>query len=173
MKDIDREAEQYLPGLTGVPAWPTLRAHLALRCLHGTPATDSLRHAASDPGALADALDPAAVLDYRLDSTGQHSTRQTGGRHRAGNPDRTPGTAPLGWLPPIPSAVAGDQGWGRYLRRRHQQLGQACAELRALAVAWTPTTAPTWAVPLLADSATTAGLATASPPRSAGWAGWG
>jgi len=180
LHDIDCAAEQYLPGLTGAPAWPTLRAHLALRCLEGIPAADSLRHAASDPAVLAGALEPAAVLDYRLDSTGQHSTgqhstQQTDRRGAwPGLPARAAGVPPLGWLPPVPSAVAGDQGWGRYLRRRDQQLGQACAELRALAVAWTPTTAPTWAVPLLPDPTTsTAGPAAASPAPPAGWGGWG
>jgi len=178
LHDIDRAAEQYLPGLTSAPAWPTLRAHLALRCLEGIPATGSLRHAARDPGALAGALDPAAVLDYRLDSTGQHSTgqhstHQTDRRDRAGNPARTPGTAPLPWLPPVPPAVADDDGWGRYLRRRDQQLAQAAAELRALTATWTPTTAPTWAVPLLAEPTTTAGPAAAPPAPPAGRGGWG
>jgi len=143
IRDIDRAAEQYLPGLTSAPAWPTLRAHLALRCLHGIPAADSLRHAGSDPAALADALDPAAVLDYRLDSTSQHSTHQID-RPGAwpGLPARAAGVPPLPWLPPVPPAVAAHDGWCRYLRRRDQQLRQASAELRALAAAWTPTRAP-------------------------------
>jgi hypothetical protein len=62
-------AEQIVPGLTGEPAWPTLRAHLLLLAAHGAdPATQLAATAGSHE--LNSADDRAAVVDWRLDDTG-------------------------------------------------------------------------------------------------------
>jgi hypothetical protein len=65
---LERHAETVLPGLTHAAAWVTLRANLALQAAAG-----------HDPAAVLDtaiaqreldtAVDPAAVLDWRLDPT--------------------------------------------------------------------------------------------------------
>ncbi len=152
---IDRTAEQHVPGLTRAPGWPTLRSHLAVRLLHGSSPTDSLHAALHGTRGLADAQDPAAVLDYRLDPTGQHHqpttspTRTPPGGQRNGSGLQV--TGPLPWLPAVPAPLATDPTWGRYLARRAQQVQLTGTEVRAQARAWTPTTAPAWALALLTD----------------------
>ena len=139
LQAIDTAAEKVHPGLTEAPAYPTLRAHLALLTLDGADPTRALRDAASRHE-LGSATDPAAVLDWRLDPTGQHSTARS-----------TVGTGPLPWLPAIPTALATDPMWGPYLAARHRQVSITAARVVAEAAALTPTTAPLWARPLVGE----------------------
>ena len=96
------QADQFVPGLTTEPAWPTLRAHL-LALAAGT-GQHPLRHmlAAASGRDLSSAGDMAAVLDWRL-------TALT---------PTDPG--PLPWLPGIPSTLHADPLWGIYMAKRSQ-----------------------------------------------------
>ena len=67
MDKIDAHAAALLTGLTEAPAWPTLRSHLALIALDDHSPL-KLLSAAVRIGSLADARDPAAVLDARIDN---------------------------------------------------------------------------------------------------------
>jgi len=96
------QADQYIPGLTTEPAWPTLRAHLlALAAESGTHPLRHLLTAASGRD-LRTAGDMAAVLDWRLPAL-----RPT-----------TPG--PLPWLPGIPETLHDHPVWGDYMAKRSQ-----------------------------------------------------
>ncbi|MGW4849031.1 MobF family relaxase [Nocardia brasiliensis] len=86
---IDHTAEQLHPGLTDSPAYPVLRQHLAMLTLTGTDPITALRTAIT-ARELDTATDPAAVLDWRLDATGAHST----------------GPGPLPWTPGLPTNTA-------------------------------------------------------------------
>jgi len=139
LQAIDAAAEQVRPGLTRAPAYPTLRAHLAVLTLHGTDPTQALR-AAAGGHELGSATDPAAVLDWRLDPTGRHSAARS-----------TAGPGPLPWLPAVPAALATDPTWGPYLAARRQQVSITAAQVASDAAALTPTTAPLWARPLVGE----------------------
>jgi DNA primase catalytic core len=130
---LDEAAERIRPGLTDAPAYPTLRAHLALLAVDGTDPTTLLdRVAGPHARELNTALDPAAVLDWRLDPAGQHTQ---GG--------------PLPWLPAVPTALTTDPHYGSYLNARAAQVTEIAAHLRSESAGWTPTTAPSWATRLL------------------------
>jgi conjugative relaxase-like TrwC/TraI family protein len=88
------QADQYLPGLTTEPGWPTLRAHLlALAAETGEHPLRHL-HAAATGRELHAAGDMAAVLDWRL-------------------PEPTPtDPGPLPWLPGIPPTLQDHPVWG-------------------------------------------------------------
>ena len=73
------------------------------------------------------------MLDWRLDPGGHHST----------------GAGPLPWLPGIPTAVAADSEWRPYLNERAHLVAELAAQIAADARAWTPTSAPDWAQPVL------------------------
>jgi len=139
LQAIDTAAEQVRPGLTRAPAYPTLRAHLAVLTLGGADPAQVLS-AAAGGHELGSATDPAAVLDWRLDPTGQHSTART-----------TTAPGPLPWLPAIPTALATDPTWGPYLAARHRQVSTTAAQVATDAAALTPTTAPRWARPLVGE----------------------
>ncbi len=172
---LDAAAEQALPGLTTAPAWATLQASLALHAATDpTHRTDSSAtnpaDPAADPVALAvqsatrvlnralaqgevrSAADPAAVLDWRLDLPHPNRPRPTQCRPTAALP---PGTArtqtpgPLAWLPAIPLGLETDPSWGIYLQARHGYTTMLAEQLADRARAWTPTSAPAWAAPLL------------------------
>jgi len=128
---LDSAAEQLLNGLSRAPAWPTLRAHLALLAVDGRDPAAALQQAAARE--LGSAADPAAVLDWRLDP--------------AGGPGRPAG--PLPWLPAIPPALADHPQWGRYLTARAEQVTGYAQLVRRQAAAMTPTAAPRWATRLL------------------------
>jgi DNA primase catalytic core len=131
---LDEAAEQLRPGLTTAPAYPTLRAHLTLLSAAGADPIALLRSAAGEQARELDtALDPAAVLDWRLDPTGLHSG----------------GSGPLPWLPAVPAALATNPQWGDYLTTRAARVAELAVQLRAQSADWTPTTAPTWATRLL------------------------
>jgi conjugative relaxase-like TrwC/TraI family protein len=99
--ELDR-VDQYLPGLTTEPDWPTLRAHLlALAAETGEHPLRHLQTAASGRD-LSTAGDMAAVLDWRLPEL----------------PPTNPG--PLPWLPGIPPTLHAHPVWGAYLARRSQ-----------------------------------------------------
>jgi DNA primase catalytic core len=148
MSRIDTAAEAALPGLTRHEAYPTLRAHLALCAVDGHAPADMLRRALSSDRGLADARDVAAVLDWRLDTTGRRSTAT--GRN----------SSPLSWLPPVPDALAADAEWGTYLHDRAEHVTAAAGDIAARAGNWTPTSAPGWALPIIdRDPALAADLA--------------
>ena len=88
------QADQYLPGLTTEPAWPTLRAHLL--ALAAETGQHPLRHmlTAAAGRDLRTAGDMAAVLYWRL-------------------PELAPADpGPLPWLPGIPETLRAHPVWG-------------------------------------------------------------
>jgi hypothetical protein len=99
--DLD-QADQYIPGLTAEPAWPTLRAHLL--ALAAETGRHPLRHllTAASEGDFRTADDMAAVLDWRLTAL------------------TPPDPGPLPWLPGIPSTFRADPVWGAYLAKRSE-----------------------------------------------------
>ena len=130
LTNLDAVAEQLLPGLRTAPAYPTLRAHLALLALDGHNPITTLR-ATFDQREVASALDPAAVLDRRL------------------QPSRTTPGGPLPWLAAIPASLTGNERWGSYLTERSERITDLAGQIRVLASTWTPTSAPSWASSLL------------------------
>jgi conjugative relaxase-like TrwC/TraI family protein len=94
------QADQYIPGLTTEPAWPSFRAHLlALAAETGEHPLSHLLTAASGRE-LRTAGDMAAVLDWRLTAL-------------------TPSDpGPLPWLPGIPETLHSDPVWETYLAKR-------------------------------------------------------
>jgi conjugative relaxase-like TrwC/TraI family protein len=99
--ELDK-ADQYIPGLTAEPAWPSVRAHLL--ALAAETGEHPLRHllTAASGRDLRTAGDMAAVLDWRL-------TALT---------PTDPG--PLPWLPGISPTFRADPVWGTYLEKRSQ-----------------------------------------------------
>ena len=139
MAAIDAGAESQLPGLTDAPAWPVLRQHLATVALDHLAGTTPEAHALAELDAairsreLDTADDRAAVLDWRLDHSGGHSA----------------GRGPLPWLPAVPPTLTAHAEYGPYLARRGALVNALATDVRAAAHAWTPTTAPRWARPLV------------------------
>ncbi|UUW92511.1 MobF family relaxase [Pimelobacter simplex] len=149
MDKIDVHAEVLLTGLTDAPAWPTLRSHLALTALDEHNPLKLLT-AAVGVGSLADARDPAAVLDARIDNLVAELNAA-----RPHDPDTPPPTqGPLPWLPGIPARLADNLDWGPFTATYHQLVGEhidaVCEEARG----WTGATAPVWAQPFLEDEDT-------------------
>jgi hypothetical protein len=96
------QADQYIPGLTAEPAWPTLRALLV--DLAAETGDHPLRHlqAAATGRDLRTAGDMAAVLYWRL-------------------PEPAPvDSGPLPWLPGIPEPLHAHPLWGVNLAKRSQ-----------------------------------------------------
>ena len=129
LASTDREIEAIWPGLTSEPAYPTLRAHLALRSLDDADPIATLLDADNERE-LGTSDDRAAVLDWRL------------GKSAAG---------PLPWLDGVPGRLAEHESWGPYLRRRCGRIMTLADAVRAEAQAWTPTAATQWAAGLTAD----------------------
>ncbi|MGN2641020.1 MobF family relaxase [Nocardia takedensis] len=129
---LDTAADAIHPHLTDSPAYPVLRQHLAHLSLTGTDPIAALRTAAA-ARELDTAADPAAVLDWRLDPTGAHSTE----------------SGPLPWIPGIPSAPDADLP---QVTARARVIDELATQIRADTATWTPTNAPTWALPLLDSS---------------------
>ncbi|MBO0878785.1 MAG: relaxase domain-containing protein [Mycobacterium sp.] len=132
MHGIDTAAERLYPGLTGFPAWPVLRQHLATLALDGRDPTGELARAIA-ARELGTANDAAAVLDWRLDSSSAHSTAPR----------------PLPWLPSIPDAVRANHRVAAFLDARQRLITTLADGIRASAHDFTPLTAPAWARPLL------------------------
>jgi conjugative relaxase-like TrwC/TraI family protein len=126
-------AGELYPGLTRAEAWPVLRKHLAIIAADGDDPVATLTDAVTERE-LHSADDPAAVVDWRIDPTGGHSTR----------------IGPLRWLPDIPGPLVDDPQWGRYLADRAELVAGLADDIRTTVMAWTPTTAPVWAKPVLA-----------------------
>lgn len=133
MSRIDTAADQVHPGLTRMPAWPILRMHLATIAVAGDDPIAALQQAATSRE-LGTAGDVAAVLDWRLDSSGAHSAR----------------TGPLRWLPDLPAGLT--ESDYVYLRGRADLVTELADAIRATAASWDATTAPAWARPLLSAS---------------------
>jgi conjugative relaxase-like TrwC/TraI family protein len=111
---LDIAADQIVPGLTGEPAWPTLRAHLLLLAAPGNdPASQLAATASSRELNFAD--DRAAVLEWRLDDTGH----------------RNAGSGPLPWLPGIPTRLRDHPEWGGYLTARSELVAALADQIRA------------------------------------------
>lgn len=132
MAAIDTAAAQVYTGLTSMPAWPILRMHLATIAVCGDDPIAALS-AALARRELDTAHDPAAVLDWRLDSSGAHSA----------------GNGPLRWLPDLPAGLLNDPNQAEYLHARHSLVTELAAAIRSTAAEWDATTAPAWARPLL------------------------
>ena len=150
MDKIDTHAEALLTGLTEVPAWPTLRSHLALLALD----EHNPRHLLTQAVAvrpLGNARDPAAVLDARVDAllTGRIGGL-TANPPAAGN-TRSPATGPAPWLPGIPTRLANAPDWGPFTAAYHQQVAEQIGAVREHARQWSSATAPAWAQPFLED----------------------
>jgi hypothetical protein len=121
------QADQYIPGLTEEPAWPTLRAHLV--ALAAETAQHPLRHllTAACGRDLETAGDMAAVLDWRLPEPAATD----------------PG--PLPWLPGIPQALHAHPVWGAYLAKRSQLVADLAAQVQDHACQGDAE--PVWAAP--------------------------
>ena len=128
LASTDREVEAIWPGLTSEPAYPTLRAHLALRTLDGADPVATLLDAANER-ALGTSDDRAAVLDWRL------------GKSAAG---------PVPWLDGVPDRLTDHATWGPYLRSRFDRIRTLAGAVRGEAEAWAPTATPPWATGLTA-----------------------
>ncbi len=116
-------AETGLSWITFASAWPTLRTHLLLLNATGVDPLLALNEALAQ-GALKEAHDAAAVLDWRLDAT------------------RRAPTGPLPWLPGIPERLAADPQWGAYLTERANLVTALTGEVRQQAAQATRT--PAW-----------------------------
>lgn len=132
VEKITQAAEKAVPGVTAAPAWETLRGHLIVLAAGGQDPVARLAAAAAERE-LDTARDPAAVLDWRLDETGNHSLDE----------------GPLPWLPAIPAVLAAREQWAPYLRARADLVTHLADQVTAQARAWNPQTAPVWAQPYL------------------------
>jgi hypothetical protein len=106
------QADNYVPGLTTEPAWPTLRAHLL--ALAAETGEHPLRHmqTAANGRDLRTAGDMTAVLYWRL-------------------PELAPtDPGPLPWLPGIPETLHAHPVWGDYLARRSQLVADLADQIQ-------------------------------------------
>jgi len=134
MARIDEVADQLYDGLTEQPAWPVLRGHLATIAVEGDDPIDALRRAVA-LRELDTADDVAAVLDWRLDNSGNHST----------------GIGPLPWLRAVPTALLRHPEYGRYLTGRTNLVATLATDVAQSAPQTKRTNAtstPAWMRPL-------------------------
>ncbi|WKG08224.1 MobF family relaxase [Nocardia sp. PE-7] len=129
---IDRIAERLVPGLTGSPAYSVLRQHLAMLALSGADPVTELRTAIA-ARELDTVTDPAAVLYWRLDPTGNHSA----------------GPGPLAWTPGLPTEAPTADAETAPVQARERIVAELARQISDTARAWTTATAPKWARPLL------------------------
>lgn len=134
LHQITDDAERAVPGVTSAPAWSTLLGHLAVLAVSDHDPIARLSAAAARRE-LGSARDVAAVLDYRLDPSGNHSQ----------------GQGPLTWLPAVPSALRELPEWDAYLTAWSNRVADHAGAVRDDARSWTIDTAPAWAVPYLYD----------------------
>ncbi|MDE9364026.1 MobF family relaxase [Luteipulveratus sp. YIM 133132] len=132
MAELTQAADRLHPGLPEQPAWPTLAGHLAILDLSGADPIAELREAIT-ARELDTALDVAAVLDWRLDSSGAHSANR----------------GPLPWLPGIPEQLRASERFGDYLQARFNQTVSCKDDVHDLVAAMAPEDAPAWAAPLV------------------------
>ncbi|MGV9823479.1 MobF family relaxase [Nocardia xishanensis] len=128
---IDTAADSIRANLTDSPAYPVLRQHLAIIAMTGRDPVTALQTAAA-ARELDTADDPAAVLDWRLDPTGAHST----------------GRGPLPFAHGLPRALA-DEPLAEQLRARHHILTDLARQIADDTRTWKAATAPHWARALL------------------------
>lgn len=131
LQRLDAAAETVRTHLTDSPAYPVLRQHLALIAHSGHDPIDALC-AATAERELDTAVDPAAVLDWRLDPSRAHSTQ--------------PG--PLPWAHGLPAGLDNHR-LATQLRARQRIVADLADQIRADTRTWTPATAPHWASPLI------------------------
>jgi hypothetical protein len=115
--NLDRSADHLLSGLTGEPAWPTLRGHLLRLAASGVAEL----FAAVAARELTSAHDQAAVIDSRIPEV-----------------NRLTDLGPLRWLPGIPHRLAAHPNWGPYLRARSQLVAELADQVRRNVAADTP-----------------------------------
>ncbi|MET8430594.1 MobF family relaxase [Nocardia sp. NPDC004860] len=138
---LDAHAEQVWPGLTDAPAYPALREVLSLMALSGREPGEALATALA-ARELTTAVDPAAVLHWRLD-TGHAYPRDA---------------EPLSWVRGLPRHLP--EGLvSEHLQARTRLITHLADQIRADARVWTATTAPVWARPLLGNDALLGDLA--------------
>jgi len=142
MQLIADTVEVLVPGVTAAPAWETLKGHLATIAANGDDPVRRLAYAAAGRE-LKTAVDKAAVLDFRLDQTGNHSL----------------GAGPLPYLPAMPAALLDQPTWSTYLPARAGLVAELAQQVRDRAFGWTLDDAPAWAVPYLPDLNLVADLA--------------
>ncbi|MCM6774518.1 relaxase domain-containing protein [Nocardia sp. CDC159] len=130
---IDQAAQQLWPRLADAPAYPMLRQHLATIAWSGRDPITALSDAAL-ARELDTAKDVAAVLDWRLDSSGNHSTS----------------TGPLPWLPNVPANLPPDPVTD-HLRARHRIIAELAHQITQTTAEWSAAAAPVWARPVLAN----------------------
>lgn len=111
---LEQGADDVVPDVSAQPAWPALRSHLILLAAQGVDPIATLQHAAASRS-LDEAVDTAAVLDWRLDDSG----------HRGA------GVGPLPWLPAVPRALREHATWGDYLEARASLVANTAATVRA------------------------------------------
>lgn len=139
MARIDEAAERLRPGLSGEPAWPVLRQHLAIIAIQPDEAGQSRDPVTELDEAIKErdfhnVRDEAAVLDWRLDNSGRHSC----------------GDGPLPWLSGIPDVLKNDVMFGLYLLARQQLVADLSVEVGRAPISWTPAMTPMWARPFVA-----------------------
>ncbi len=108
--------------LTQADAWPRLRSHLIQIAANGYDPSKAHGQAYGSDYSLRTARDPAAVLDHRLDLTGDASSTQ----------------GPLPWLPGIPSQLLTHPDWGPYLQTRYELTQELASETREAVTDQTP-----------------------------------
>ncbi|MFQ6331606.1 MobF family relaxase (plasmid) [Nocardia sp. CWNU-33] len=128
---LDATAEALRPNLTDSPAYPVLRQHLATIALSGRDPIAAL-HTAACARELDTADDVAAVLDWRLDPSGTHST----------------GSGPLPWASGIPRGLRTELD-STQLSARARMVADLAEQIRTDVQSWTPVSAPHWARPLI------------------------
>ena len=131
---IEAAAEQAVPGITDQPAWDTLRGHLLMIAAAGQDPIGRLADAVRSRE-LSTARDSAAVLDYRIDPTGNHS--------------QPPG--PLPWLIAIPPFARTQPEWAGYLTARAESVERLTEQVRQHVSEWDLSSAPRWATPYLTN----------------------
>ncbi len=109
---LDR-VDQYIPGLSSEPSWPTLRAHLLTLAVQTGQHPLLHLHTAATGRDLSTAGDMAAVLDWRLTALAPSN----------------PG--PLPWLPGVPPTLQDHPEWGPYLTKRSQLVAGLEHQVRA------------------------------------------
>lgn len=112
--ELEKCADEVMPGVSAQPAWPALRAHLILLSAQGADPIADLQQAMK-LRSLDGAVDPAAVLDWRLDASG----------HRGA------GAGPLPWLPAVPRSLREHSTWGDYLAARSDLVADTAARVHA------------------------------------------
>ena len=139
---LDMTAEQVLPGLTDAAAWPALRDRLTLLAADGPDPDIALRQAVAQ-GALKDARDLAAVLDWRVTTASPPPPIQA----------RVESAGLLPWLPTLPRQLADDPTWGPYLSALHAHANDLALQVAEEAAQRGSDAAPAWAAPLLTAQA--------------------